>query len=60
MGGRAGDLIGALAGGGESLAEVWPPLVGELTIGLIYALAGFVLFSRFEAQARRRGTLETF
>ncbi len=45
---------------GASLAEVWPLLAGELAIGLIYALAGFALFSRFEAQARRRGTLEAF
>lgn len=45
---------------GASLAEVWPLLVGELAVGLAYALAGFVLFSWFEAQARRRGTLEAF
>jgi ABC-2 type transport system permease protein len=46
--------------GGASLAEVWPLLVGELTVGLAYALVGFALFSWFEAQARRRGTLEAF
>jgi ABC-2 type transport system permease protein len=45
---------------GASLAEVWPLLVGEALIGLAYALAGFVLFSWFEAQAKRRGTLEAF
>lgn len=45
---------------GVALADVWPLLAGELAIGLIYALAGFALFSRFEAQARRRGALEAF
>jgi len=45
---------------GASLAEVWPLLAGELAVGLVYALAGFTLFSWFEAQARRRGTLEAF
>jgi ABC-2 type transport system permease protein len=46
--------------GGASLAEVWPLLAGELAVGLVYALAGFILFSWFEAQARQRGTLESF
>lgn len=46
--------------GGASLVEVWPLLLGELAVGLVYALAGFALFSWFEAQARRRGTLEAF
>jgi len=45
---------------GASLAEVWPLLVGETVVGLIYALAGFLLFSRFEARAKRRGPLEAF
>lgn len=45
---------------GASLAEVWPLLIGELGVGLAYALAGFALFSWFESQARRRGTLEAF
>jgi ABC-2 type transport system permease protein len=45
---------------GASLAEVWPLLVGELAVALVYALTGFALFSRFEAQARKRGTLEAF
>jgi ABC-2 type transport system permease protein len=43
---------------GASLAEVWPLLVGETVVGLIYALLGFLLFSRFEAQAKRRGTMD--
>jgi ABC-2 type transport system permease protein len=45
---------------GASLADVWPLLAGELVVGLIYALVGFLLFSWFESQARRRGTLEAF
>jgi ABC-2 type transport system permease protein len=45
---------------GASLAEVGPLLAGELAVGLVYALVGFALFSWFEAQARRRGTLEAF
>ena len=45
---------------GGSLAEVWPLLLAELAVGLGYALVGFVLFSWFEAQAKRRGTLEAF
>lgn len=45
---------------GASLADVWPLLAGELAVGLIYALVGFVLFSWFESQARHRGTLEAF
>ncbi|MFQ5575490.1 MAG: ABC transporter permease [Anaerolineae bacterium] len=45
---------------GASLAEVWPLLAGELAVGLAYALFGFGFFSWFEAQARRRGTLEAF
>jgi hypothetical protein len=44
---------------GASLAEVWPLLMSEVVVRLIYALAGFLLFSRFEACAKRRGTLET-
>jgi ABC-2 type transport system permease protein len=45
---------------GASLAEVAPLLLGELAVGLVYALLGFSLFSWFEFQAKRRGTLEAF
>lgn len=45
---------------GASLSEVWQLLMGELAVGLTYALIGFVLFRWFEFQARQRGTLETF
>jgi len=45
---------------GAPLAKVWPLLAGELAVGLVYALTGFVFFRWFEFQARRRGTLEAF
>jgi ABC-2 type transport system permease protein len=43
---------------GETLKSVAPLLNGELLIGLIYILCGYLLFRWFEFQARRRGTLE--
>lgn len=43
---------------GGSLAEVMPLLSGELLIGVIYIIVGFVLFRWFEIQAKKRGTLE--
>ena len=55
-----GIRAGRLFVRGASLADVWPLLVGELAVGLAYALVGFVLFSWFETQARRRGPLEAF
>jgi len=45
---------------GAELAEVAPLVLGELAVGLAYALLGFSLFSWFEFQAKRRGTLEAF
>jgi ABC-2 type transport system permease protein len=45
---------------GSSLAEVAPLLSGELLIGAVYVLIGYVLFSWFEITAKRRGTLEAF
>lgn len=45
---------------GATLAEVAPLLLGELIIGIVYAMLGFSLFSWFEFQAKRRGTLEAF
>jgi ABC-type polysaccharide/polyol phosphate export permease len=45
---------------GAMLGQALPLLVGELVVGLAYALAGYALFSWFEAQARRRGILEAF
>lgn len=44
--------------GGASLAEAGPLLLGELGIGLMYSLLGYVLFTVFEVEAKKRGTLE--
>lgn len=45
---------------GSALHEVAPLLWGELGIGLMYALIGYVLFAWVEVEAKRRGTLEVF
>lgn len=45
---------------GASLSGVAALLGMDLLVGLVYALVGFALFRRFEAQARRQGTLEAF
>ena len=45
---------------GASLTEVLPLLLGELAIGLLYSLLGYLLFAVFEVEAKRRGTLEVF
>ena len=45
---------------GASLIEVAPLLWGELTVGFVYFLLGYFLFTAFEAIAKRRGTLEVF
>ena len=44
--------------GGASLAEAAPLLLGELAIGVAYSLVGYVMFTVFEIEAKRRGTLE--
>ena len=44
---------------GAGLAEVAPLLLGEFGVGLAYGFLGYLLFSWFETQAKRRGTLET-
>ncbi len=49
-----------LAAGGSSIMEIGALLVGELAIGAVYALAGFVVFQWFESLARRRGSFEAF
>lgn len=43
---------------GESLKNVASLLNGELLVGLIYILSGYLLFRWFEFQAKQRGTLE--
>jgi ABC-2 type transport system permease protein len=45
---------------GARLSEVAPLLLGELAIGLIYSLLGYLLFAAFEVEAKKRGTLEVF
>jgi hypothetical protein len=37
-----------------------PLLLGELVVGLVYALLGYLLFAVFEVEAKKRGTLEVF
>jgi ABC-2 type transport system permease protein len=44
--------------GGASLSETAPLLWGELGIGVLYSLLGYALFTIFEIEAKRRGTLE--
>jgi ABC-2 type transport system permease protein len=45
---------------GGPLVEVLPLLAGEVVVGVVYALLGYLLFRWFEFQAKRRGTLEAF
>ncbi len=45
---------------GAGLAEVMPLLLGELAVGLVYCLLGYLLFAVFEVEAKKRGTLEVF
>jgi len=45
---------------GASLTEVMPLLAGELAVGLVYGLLGYLMFAIFELEAKRRGTLEVF
>jgi ABC-2 type transport system permease protein len=44
--------------GGASLAEAAPLIWGELAIGVAYSLVGYLMFTVFEIEAKRRGTLE--
>jgi ABC-2 type transport system permease protein len=44
--------------GGAPLADVWSLVATEALIGAAWATAGFVLFRYFEAEGRRRATLE--
>ncbi len=55
-----GIMAARMLVGGASFASVAPLLWGELGIGLIYGLAGYLLFTIFEIEAKRRGTLEIF
>jgi ABC-2 type transport system permease protein len=43
---------------GTPLSTLYPVLGTELAIGILYAVLGYFLFSVFEYQAKKRGTLE--
>jgi ABC-2 type transport system permease protein len=45
---------------GASLADVSGLLATEATIGLVYAIVAYALFRLFEAEGRRRASLETY
>jgi ABC-2 type transport system permease protein len=45
---------------GAGFADVAPLLLGELGIGLVYGVLGYLLFASFEVIAKRRGTLDVF
>ena len=45
---------------GASLSEVTPLLLGELAVGIVYGLLGYLLFAVIEVEAKKRGTLEVF
>jgi ABC-2 type transport system permease protein len=45
---------------GAGINEILPLLLEEFLIGLIFTLLGFFLFSTFEKQAKKLGTLEIF
>ncbi|MFH1185078.1 MAG: hypothetical protein V1755_08580 [Chloroflexota bacterium] len=56
---RTGGIAAArLLVGGASLSEAAPLLWGELGIGVMYSLPGYVLFTIFGLEAKRRGPLE--
>jgi len=46
--------------GGADLFEVAPLLLGELSVGLVYFVVGYILFAVIEVVAKRRGTLDVF
>jgi len=45
---------------GAGVNEVFPLLLEEFLIGLIFTLLGFFLFNTFETRAKKLGTLEIF
>lgn len=55
-----GIAAGRLLVSGASLSSVAPLLWTELAIGLVYGFLGYMLFTIFEVEAKRRGTLEIF
>lgn len=49
----------ALIAGGK-LTEITPLLGQEILIGVVFVLLGYIMFRRFEYEAKVRGTLEVF
>ena len=45
---------------GAGLAAVAEHLLLELTVGLVYAVLGYLTFRLLEREAKRRGAFETF
>jgi ABC-2 type transport system permease protein len=45
---------------GANLADISSLLLGELAVGIVYGILGYLLFALFEVVAKRRGTLEVF
>jgi ABC-2 type transport system permease protein len=45
---------------GAGFADITPLLLGELGVGIVYGILGYLLFAVFEVIAKRRGTLEVF
>ena len=43
---------------GIPISELFPILGTELFVGMIYAILGYFLFSAFEYQAKKQGTLD--
>jgi ABC-2 type transport system permease protein len=46
--------------GGASLGSVGGQVLGELAVGAVYLVVAFGLFRAFEAEGRRRASLETY
>jgi ABC-2 type transport system permease protein len=45
---------------GEALGSVWGLVATEVLVGATYAALAYALFRFFEAEGRRRASLETF
>lgn len=50
------DQVARLLVQGASLGDIAPLLLGELGIGIIYGILGYLLFAVFEVVAKRLGT----
>jgi ABC-2 type transport system permease protein len=45
---------------GSSVIDIFPNLAAMVVIGTIMIIAGYIMFGKFEAMARKTGALETF